>query len=242
MELRLKPIIGISAGKSFNNNQISQINLIENYFFAIKKAGGIPLIIPTGLSELDLEQIIHNFDGIVISGGGDIETSRYQGRPDSRVSNVDPNRDNLEINLEKLTYKNQIPLLGICRGCQVINVAFGGSLYSDIASQYQTTIRHDCFPGIARDHEAHSIEVQGNSHLEIVLSGNKLNVNSLHHQGIKLLGDNLLATAYAPDGIIEAIEIKNHPFLIGVQWHPEWMLSSPPMQNLFNEFINSTRG
>ncbi len=236
----MKPIIGISAGKSLNNQQISQINLNENYIFAIQAAEGIPLIIPTGISQLEIEQIVHDFDAILLSGGGDIETSIYNGKPNSRVSNVDPARDNLELLLARSAYNLQKPLLGICRGCQVMNVAFGGSLYSDIPSQYETSIRHDCYPGIARDYEAHSIEIEKSAKLQNIFSGNKLNVNSLHHQGINLLGENLSAAAHSPDGMIEAIEATNHPFFIGVQWHPEWMLTSPPMQNLFLEFIRAT--
>lgn len=234
----MKPIIGVSAGKSLNNQQISQINLIENYVLAVKTAGGIPLIIPTGISQIELEQIINNFDSILLTGGGDIETSIYNGKPNPRVSNVDPERDKLEIHLARLAYKLQKPLLGICRGCQIINVAFGGSLYSDISTQYQTSIRHDCYPGIARDHEAHSIEIEKDSKLQNIFSGDKINVNSLHHQGIKLLGENLSAVAHSPDGMTEAIEAIEHPFFIGVQWHPEWMLTSPSMQNLFHKFVD----
>ena len=236
----MKPIIGISAGKSLNNQQISQINLNENYILAIQAAEGTPLIIPTGTPQSDVEQIVNRVDAIILSGGGDIETSIYDGMPNSRVSNVDPARDSLEIFLARLAYKLQKPLLGICRGCQVINVAFGGSLYSDIPSQYKTSIRHDCYPGIARDFEAHSIEVVKDSKLQDIFSGNELKVNSLHHQGINRLAEMFTAIAHSPDGLIEAVEAFEHPFYIGVQWHPEWMLNSPSMRNLFFEFGRAT--
>ena len=232
----MKPIIGISAGKTLNNQQISQINLNENYILAIQAAEGIPFIIPTGISQLEIEQIINRLDAILLSGGGDIETSIYNGMPNSKVTNVDPARDNLELFLARLAYKLQKPLLGICRGCQVMNAAFGGTLYSDIPSQYETSIRHDCYPGIARDFEAHSIEVAKDSKLQNFFFGNGLKVNSLHHQGINQLADIFTAVAHSPDGLIEAVEAFDHPFYIGVQWHPEWMLTSPSMQNLFLEF------
>lgn len=235
----MKPIIGISAGKSLNNQQISQINLNENYIHAIQAAEGIPLIIPSGIPQLEIEQIVNGLDAILLSGGGDIETSIYNGLPNSKVTNVDPARDSLEIFLARLAYKLQKPLLGICRGCQVINVAFGGSLYSDIPSQYKTSIRHDCYPGIARDFEAHSIKVVKDSKLQNIFSGNGLKVNSLHHQGINQLAEMFTAIAHSPDGLIEAVEAFDHPFYIGVQWHPEWMLNSPSMQNLFLEFVQS---
>lgn len=242
LEYPLKPIIGISAGRSLRNDQISQISLIENYVLSVKKAGGIPLILPTNLSQTDISQIASKFDGFLLTGGGDIDTSRYNGINHPKVSNVDPERDELEINIVKLTFEQKIPLLGICRGIQVINVALNGTLISDISSQFATTIRHDLFPGIARDFEAHSIEITKGSRLERIFAGNSLNVNSLHHQGIKLLGNGLKATAFAPDGMIEAVEAENHPFFIGVQWHPEWMQNSPVMNKLFEEFVNSTGG
>jgi putative glutamine amidotransferase len=236
----LKPIIGISAGRSLSNNQITQISLIENYVLSVKKAGGIPLILPANLFEEDISQIASNIDGFLITGGGDIETSRYNGIIHPKVSNVDSDRDNLEFNIVELSFKHNIPLLGICRGIQVINVALGGNLYSDIPSQFNSNIRHDLYPGFARDIEAHSVVINEDSQLERIFSGNNVNVNSLHHQGIKKLGAGLKATAFAPDGMIEAIEAENHSFLIGVQWHPEWMQKSPAMCDLFKAFINAT--
>ena len=166
------------------------------------------MILPPNLTKAEISQISHKFDAFLLTGGGDIETTRYNGKNHPKVSNVEPDRDELELNIVELALEQNKPLLGICRGIQVINVALGGTLYSDISTQFKTNIRHDLYPDIARDFEAHSIEIIEGSKLERIISGHTVNVNSLHHQGIKKLGNGLTATAFATDGMIEAVMIR----------------------------------
>ena len=120
---------------------------------------------------------------------------------------------------------------------RLLNVAMGGNLITDISSQYKNALKHDWYPEIPRDYEAHTIQVVENSVLKNILSGVDFQVNSLHHQAIKQIGANLVATAFAPDGIIEAVENSLHRFFLGIQWHPEWMLSTPAMVNIFKSFV-----
>jgi putative glutamine amidotransferase len=134
---------------------------------------------------------------------------------------------------------SRIPFLGICRGIQVINVALGGTLYADIAGQFSEEIRHDCYPDLDRDQPAHDVAIAPGSRLAQVLGMTRVATNSMHHQAVRQLAPGLVATAYAPDGLLEAFEIPEHAFGLAVQWHPECMPDSPPMQLLFRAFAEA---
>ncbi|NTW42938.1 MAG: type 1 glutamine amidotransferase [Anaerolineaceae bacterium] len=237
----MPPIIGITSGKILGNSQLTRISLIDKYVQAIQLAGGVPLVIPTGLTSSELVSCRQVFDGFLLTGGGDIAIERFDGEPNSRISDVDPDRDRMEIEITQYAFEENIPLFGICRGIQVINVTMGGSLFTDINSQRENSIKHDWYPEVARNYEAHSVKIVENSKVHQIIHGDEVNVNSLHHQAIQTLGNHLSPTAYAPDGIIEAIESPPHLFFLGVQWHPEWMLSSPSMVNLFKQFVSSAK-
>ncbi len=237
----MPPIIGITSGKILGNSQIMRISLIDKYIQAIQLAGGVPLVIPTGLTPSEFVSCRQVFDGFLLTGGGDIAIERFDGEPNPRISDVDPDRDRLEIEVTKFALEENRPLFGICRGIQVINVAMGGSLYTDIGTQRENSIKHDWYPNVARNYEAHSVKIVENSKVYQIINGDEINVNSLHHQAIKELGQHLSPTAYAPDGIIEAVESPKHHFFLGVQWHPEWMLSSPSMVNIFKQFVSSAK-
>ena len=237
----MPPIIGITSGKILGNSQLTRISLIDKYVQAIQMAGGVPLVIPTGITSEELAFSRHIFDGFFLTGGGDIASERFDGEPNPRISDVDVDRDRMEIEITQFAFEENKPLFGICRGIQVINVAMGGSLYTDIYSQRENAHKHDWYPNVARNYEAHSVKIEENSKLRQIIHGEEVNVNSLHHQAIQELGLHLSPTAYAPDGIIEAIESPTHHFFLGVQWHPEWMLSSPSMVNLFKQFVSSAK-
>jgi len=234
------PIIGITAGKILNNSQIMRVSLIDKYVHAIQMAGGVPLIIPSGITSAELAHCKQVFDGYLLTGGGDIDHEIFNGIPNSKISDVDSDRDRMEIELTQFAFESKKPILGICRGIQIMNVALGGSLFTDISTQRENSLKHDWYPNIARNYEAHTITIVEESNLKSIMNGIEVNVNSLHHQAIKDLGDQLSAIAFAPDGIVEAIESPKHQFFLGVQWHPEWMLSSPSMVNLFKQFIYSS--
>ena len=237
----MKPIIGISAGREIGNTQFYKTALAQKYTDAIINAGGTPLIIPLGMAEEQLEDIANAVDGIMVTGGGDMATEIFNGQAHPRVCGVDALRDETEFKLVRFADKMQKPLLGICRGNQVINVAFGGTLFTDIAAQVPEAKRHDWYPNIPRDQLSHTISITKDAKLVKIFGGTEIAVNSLHHQSIDKIGEGLLVTAHAPDGIIESIEKPDHPYLIGVQWHPEWLTALPAMQNLFKTFVNACK-
>ena len=235
------PIIGITAGKEQRDNNVQKICLIDKYSHAISISGGIPFIIPPDIPLKSVTSIMAHVDAIMITGGGDIEAKRYNGQDHPRVNVVDTNRDNLEIELVNAAESSCKPLLGICRGIQIINVALGGDLFTDLQDQKKDALKHDWFPGFPRDRLSHSIEIKSFSLLNKIFEVSSTEVNSLHHQAIKNLSKKLTAIAFAPDGVIEDVELSSHPFFLGVQWHPEWLFSAETSKKLFKAFINATR-
>lgn len=237
----MQPTIGITAGKDRSDTTIQKICLIDKYSNAITASGGIPLIIPPDLSTHVIDTIMSKVDGIMITGGGDIETKRFNGPDHPRVYGVDVDRDNLEIGLVHAAESTGKPILGICRGIQIINVALGGDLFTDIQNQKIDALKHDWFPDYPRNRLSHPIAIKSDTLLNHILKIPVTEVNSLHHQAIRNLSNKLFATAFAPDGIIEAIELRDHPFFIGVQWHPEWLYDFETTKKLFNAFIHAAK-
>lgn len=211
----------------------------ESYVRSVLNAGAVPVLIPLGLNARELQVILKRVDGILLTGGGDIDPGRFGGEAHPTVHQVDPDRDEGEICLVKESVQLGKPFLGICRGIQVINVAFGGSLYTDIGSQKPNSLAHEWVPGRPWNHLAHSVRVEEGSRLVEILGGTHFEVNSLHHQAISRLTDKFRATAFAPDGVIEAIELPEHPFGVAVQWHPEWLQEHPPMRALFSALVRA---
>lgn len=238
----MHPIIGITIfeGTSERNLPIAAVNTA--YIEAIHLGGGLPVLIPNQLQEVEWRKLYSHLDGILFTGGGDIQTELFKGTPHPRVSEVDAARDKLEISLFRQVAKDGKPFLGICRGFQVANVALGGTLYTHIPDQHLNALRHDWYPDIPRGYLAHPVRVEESSRCSLIFGEPLLQVNSLHHQGIKDLAPSLKAAGFAPDGLIEAIEIPDHPFGIAVQWHPEWLTDQLPMRRLFSAFVESTSG
>jgi putative glutamine amidotransferase len=155
------------------------------------------------------------------------------------VSSVDGDRDRVEIELLKGAVQRGLPFLGVCRGLQLVNVALGGGLYEDLLDQRPGSHRHDYFPEQPRDYLAHPVQVEPDSRLAQAAGEGELVVNSMHHQGIRGLAPGLRATACAPDGLIEAIELPEVPFGLAVQWHPECLLDQAPNRRLFQAFVQA---
>jgi putative glutamine amidotransferase len=227
--LTLKPLIGCTTYRktAAQAPPISLMALMPSYIEAIQEADGIPLLIPLGLSEDDLCAVFEQVDGLLLPGGGDIAANFYGSEHPELISDVDDDRDRVEIFLARWAVSRQKPLLAICRGHQVLNVALGGTLYEDITQQYPDALRHDNYNLFPRDHLAHSVSVLPGSRLAAQMNGTAdLRVNSLHHQGVRDLAPELTAAAIAPDGLIESVEISDHPYAIGVQWHPENLIGN----------------
>jgi putative glutamine amidotransferase len=231
------PLIGITTTRQLSNDNLPMIAMTEAYVQAVLRAGGIPVLLPIGLNHDDLSLLRKSLSGILFSGGGDIMPEIFDGKPNPRINEVIPERDELEIALVCLAAETRWPFLGICRGIQVINVALGGSLYTDIGAQLPGALRHDYYPNLSRDLIAHKVNIKPDSRLATIVSGSELGVNSLHHQGIEHVADGLEVLATSADGLVEAVWLKGHPFGLGVQWHPEWLPGSTSNQAIFRAFI-----
>ena len=233
------PVIGVTTMRRENQVGMRLSSLAEAYVEALSQAETCPVLIPNLVPEAALDNLLSRLDGVLFTGGGDIMTSYYQDADHPKVSGVEADRDRLELLILERVVNDGKPFLGICRGLQLINVGLGGTLYADIADQVPGAARHDCYPDWERDYLAHSVEVGQGTRLAGILGEGMVEVNSLHHQAIRELAPDLVATAYSPDGIVEAVEMPDHPYGIAVQWHPEWLTAHNAMRALFADFAGA---
>ena len=233
----MRPLIGCSTYPKVlaQDPPIHVFSLMTSYIDAIKQAGGVPIMIPLGLSHEDLQVVFARIDGLLLPGGGDIEPKRYNGNGfNANLRDVSPLRDEQEIWLAQAAVREQKPLLAICRGLQVFNVALGGTLWEDINDQTRGGLEHDYYERYPRNYLPHTVAIEPDSRLAATLGKTQSRVNSLHHQGIRDLAPALAAVAVAPDGLIEGVEVSDHPFALAVQWHPENLIADDPaMLDLF---------
>lgn len=235
------PLVGITTAR-FNREVNPRSGVSQTYVRALQAAGAAPVLIPVGLPAETLLALAQRLDGILFSGGGDVDPIRYGGERSESVDGIDPERDETEIWLVQYAAAHNLPFFGICRGIQVINVALGGTLYTDITLQHPGALRHDYFPDIPRNHLAHRVRVEADSRLARVLGTTEPTVNSLHHQAVRAAAQGLRVLAHAPDDIIEAVELPAHRFGLAVQWHPEDLQGEhPPMRALFTAFVHACR-
>jgi putative glutamine amidotransferase len=216
----------------------------SSYIQAVVDAGGAPFLIPLEAGAGVLRLLFRQADGILLAGGGDIDPRLYGEPAHPSLAEVQPARDALEITLAGWALDENKPLLGICRGIQVMNVAAGGSLYQDIAAQCPAARRHHYFSddGYRRDYLAHPVSILPGSRLEAALGADSLAVNSLHHQALKEVPAPYHVVGRADDGVIEGIEAPGHPFAVGVQWHPEELVAGQPAaRRLFQAFVRACR-
>jgi putative glutamine amidotransferase len=234
------PLIGLTTYNDKNQYGFPIAALMHKYIQAVSSAGGIPLLIPSGLTEETRRSLFERVDGLLFTGGGDIAIERFGGEVHPRLVSVDPARDTVEFPLLQAAADSGKPFLGICRGFQVANVALGGTLYTDITDQMPGAIKHDYDSATQRQVLAHEVSVEKGSRLAGIFSETLLHVNSLHHQGAKNVAGTLAPVAHAPDGLVEAVELPDHPFGIAVQWHPEWLTDQPSPQRLFAAFVEAS--
>ncbi len=251
----MKPFIGISTSiinsEEYEKNNVvhlkglNQSRVSVDYSNAVERAGGLPFLIPI-LKYADdnvIDEIISRVDGIIFTGGSDIDSSFYGIEnidEDVGIMKSNKTRDEFEFRLLKSAIKLNKPILGICRGIQLLNVYFGGTLYKDINSEYETDINHlgplDC-----KYKKNHEIEIDKNSKLYEIYNKNKIQVNSFHHQGIKKVAKQFKVIAKATDNIVEAIEYEGNNFILGLQFHPEMMFENDEEQlSVFKYFIKKT--
>jgi len=234
-----KPVVGVTTFHTDSRRGYIYISVTEAYVKAVANAGAVPILIPIGLPEEDLNQLLSTVNGVLFTGGGDMDPTLYGGLPHPTIHDIDLDRDRMEIYLARQVLEHETPFLGICRGLQVINVALGGSLYTHIQDQHPNALKHDYFPGRPRNFHAHPVKVDEGTSLAGIMGQPIVQVNSLHHQGIDRLAPDLTPTAYAPDGLTEAVELPNHRFGLAVQWHPEWLQDQAEMRALFTAFVHA---
>lgn len=238
----MKPLIGILSNITLPNENttlnIERVFVGKTYIEAVEKSGGIPIVVPVNTNEENIRKIIEVVDGIIISGGVDVNPVLYNEEPIEELGYIHPDIDEFDLLAIKIAIELKKPIFGICRGAQIINVALGGSLYQDI-SYAKSYLKH--FQEAKSYVGTHYIEVVDNSVLYEIL-GKKILVNSYHHQSIKELGKGLKPIAYSKDGIVEAIQGNDDKFILGVQWHPEMMASyDENMLGIFKMFIEITK-
>lgn len=232
----MSPVIGILFCGFEENRQF----VTSSYVEAIADAGSVPLIIPCPGKATCPTRYFQLCDGFLFCGGGDITPLLFGENLMTERGNTDWKTDIFHIRFMQKVLSYKLPVLGICRGMQVLNLALGGTIYQDISMRPEKSLNHMQLSQDRSD-ACHQVSVSKSSML-CKLCGETLDVNSYHHQCIKTLGETLRTTAIAPDGIIEAVESSVFPFAVGVQWHPECMyMENEPMKNLFLLFIRASK-
>ena len=227
---------GLKTGKNDMHRERGKAYIMNDYIQSVARAGAVPVILPV-LPDNDLaEKLFDMVDGLILTGGGDLDPAFYGEDPHVKLGRICRLRDNFEFKLLDFAVKKNIPIFGICRGIQLINVYFGGTLYQDISLCEGSWIKHS--QEKLFDYVEHKVQIQKDSWLGSFLEPD-ISINSYHHQSLKKLASGFKVTAIAMDGIIEAIEKEDeHLFCVGVQWHPERMSQdNQSMQQIFNEFI-----
>lgn len=207
------PLIGITT---YAANENHEVTLPANYISAVRRAGGVPVLIAPG--ETQTVSLFDRLDGIVLAGGGDICPSCYGGDQHDAVYMVDAERDRMELELARLTIDRGMPTLAICRGIQIINVMLGGTLHNHLPDVVGESVLHRAPP---REPIPHPVEVEQGSRVAATMEATHIEPMSWHHQAIHQVAEPLSVVARAPDGIVEAVEMPDHPWLLCVQWHPE---------------------
>lgn len=232
------PIIGITCDYDVEK-RTSQ--LYRGYYYAILRAGGLPFLIPN-IEEENIPDILNLLDGLLFTGGQDVEPTYFGESPHPKLGAVNPYRDRLEIPLCRKAIEEDIPVLGICRGIQMMNIAMGGNIYQDLESQWERggLQKHS---QLAPDwYGSHEVLIIHNSRLAEILKEKSLYTNSFHHQAIRDPAKCFRITAVCKDGVVEGIESPDHTFVVGVQWHPERMWEKDHrMLNLFRELVDAAR-
>lgn len=230
----MRPVIGITS--SFDEEE-ERFYLSRYYVDAIAEVGGLPFIIPPLISEA-AGGFIAGLNGVVLSGGGDLDPIHFGEEPLPCTRKISPRRDNFELELARTALSKRIPILGICRGMQLLNVAAGGSIYQDLTQGVKQPLKHD--QDAPRWYATHSLQIQPGSKLAGIFGRFEIRVNSFHHQSVNRLAPGFKATAWSTDGVIEGIESDNLPFAVGVQCHPELMWEKDPcFLSLFMALVNN---
>jgi putative glutamine amidotransferase len=232
------PLIGLTTYGPEVEGLLASFSLPQPYVDAVSASGGIPVLLTP--SATPVEALLDRLDGLIIAGGGDLDPALYRGDEHETVYMVNETRDRFELAITHAALQRQsLPVLGICRGSQVLNLARGGDLEVHVPDAFGETILHRLPP---REPARHDVRLDLGCALRKIYEATEFPVCSWHHQSVKRLGNGVRAVAWAPDGVVEAIELDDHPWALGVQWHPEMQLPEEPMQKrLFDALVTSAR-
>lgn len=240
-----KPLIGITCGyDSTPAVGRDRLCVYADYVEAVRASGGVVILLPAakdaGADPEVLSSMLDAVNGVLLPGGIDVDPVYFQEEPLPQLGMVDPDLDALELGLARLALERDKPILGICRGSQVLNVAAGGSLYQDIAAQLKTSLKHS--QHAPRWYPTHEVHFEHGSRISQILGTQVLRVNSFHHQSIKVAAPDFRVSGKARDAVVEAIESKTHRFALGVQWHPECMYTRYPVfLKLFEALVTAAQ-
>ena len=226
------PLIGITTA---SQHLTGSFYLPGVYVKAVRSAGGLPILLPPGEPE-EGAFILERIDGLIFSGGGDIDPSAYNGSLHPTIYNLDPERDRFEIALSQLALSTDIPVLGICRGLEVLVVATGGSLVSHLPDEFGAVVVHRAEQALP---SKHLVQIASESRIATFMEMTEATVVSWHHQATSTVPPGWRVTAKAPDGVIEALEHERHPWAIALQWHPELSIKDQAQQRIFQAFVTA---
>lgn len=230
------PVIGVTIWKELKDSNVYE-RVNEANLNAIIDNGGIPIMLPITNNDVIIDKYLEMVDGILFTGGNDINPLIFGEEPIKGLGDLEYDRDEFEVRLYKRAAEKNMPMLGICRGMQLMNVAAGGTVYQDIYNQRPDTNSHNpkfTFEG----NEYHSVLLNDDTKIYEIFKINDIKTNSYHHQAVKDIAEGYKATAFAKDGIVECIESTNLNFAVGIQWHPEVMYEKYPLHNnLFKALI-----
>jgi putative glutamine amidotransferase len=232
------PLIGITAG---NDPKVPEHYILRwDYVHGITAAGGLPVILAP-LKEGDQTFVLDRLDGVILTGGPDINPELYGAAPDALTFTCTPERDQFELSLAKEAFSRDMPILGICRGMQMMNLALGGDLIQDIRQETGSTIAHND-PKRPRNVLAHEVNIELDSMLYKIIGQSQIAVNSFHHQAVGKQGQRTKITARSTDNVVEGIEILGLQFALGIQWHPESLWEqSPQFFALFDAIVQKAK-
>ena len=234
-----KPLIGLTPYHDTDNHDIK---MRPTYLRALKAAGAIPVVMPLEASKDDLLQLTDELDGFLFAGGPDVHPFLFGKETREGCGNVSKERDQMELTLLPLILALGKPVLGICRGIQILNIGLGGDIWQDIPSQVKRDFPIAHSQPFYYNMPSHTVTLLDDSLLSSIAGKSELKVNSMHHQAVREVAPGLVATAWSPDQLVEAIEMPGYPFFLGVQWHPEYLWEKDDVAlRMFQTFVDACR-
>ncbi len=233
----MRPVIGLIP---LYDDEKQSIWMVPGYMKVLEECGAIPLILPLSTDQEELEQAFSMLDGLLLTGGHDVDPRIYGASMSDKCGSPCKERDEMERYLFQRALAQNLPTLGICRGIQFMNAALGGDLYQDLPSEYECLVEHHMTPPY--DRAAHKVTVLPNTPLAQIIGEGEIEVNSYHHQAVKTVAERVMVCATSEDGLVEGIAVRGQRFALGVQWHPEfWYQTNKENKKLMQAFVDACK-